>query len=426
MDISAYVFDISIYGVIGQFVINASTVGPTGLQGIQGITGHYGVDGSQGIQGIQGIQGLNGLFAGQGIQGIQGIQGNQGQTGVQGIQGIQGSQGYQGDTGLQGIQGIPGVNGTNGINGVNGTFTDIINSTQMSNAGGILNILESWLYSLFYSKSEIDTKISTSNLHAHDASNITNVPSSWTSTYNATYDTKVTDNSSWNQALATTLYADIKWNYNQSTAAYNMYNAQWASTYNATYDTWSYNQTSPAITYSDTKSAPGNCPAGQVVQNTTISGVQCITPSASGGLTPVYLGSNLNATSAAYTTIFTIALTHSKMNVVQVYLAQSSSANGVAIQNRAIANASGPVGNCNFVTQTGAGAEAVDNIAVSTNSADTGVTAMTLDANVPFLDQITCTVLADANQENLIIQFDSETAANVTTYAGSYYTNAVN
>ena len=33
MDISAYVYDISIYGVIGQFVLNASTLGPAGAQG---------------------------------------------------------------------------------------------------------------------------------------------------------------------------------------------------------------------------------------------------------------------------------------------------------------------------------------------------------------------------------------------------------
>jgi hypothetical protein len=114
------------------------------------------------------------------------------------------------------------------------------------------------------------------------------------------------------------------------------------------------------------------------------------------------------------------------MNIVQAYLAQSSPTNGVAIQNRAIINASGPIGNCNFVTQTTAGAEVVDNIAVSTGSADTGRTTMSVGTNVPFINTVTCTVLADANQKNLIIQFDSETAANVTTYAGSYYTSAVN
>jgi len=38
-----------------------------------------------------------------------------------------------------------------------------INATQMENSGGTLNILESWLNSLFYIKSEVDTNIATAN-----------------------------------------------------------------------------------------------------------------------------------------------------------------------------------------------------------------------------------------------------------------------
>ncbi len=98
----------------------------------------------------------------------------------------------------------------------------------------------------------------------------------------------------------------------------------------------------------------------------------------------------------------------------------------MAIQNRVIISEDGPIGYCNFVIQNQAGAESVNNIAVSTNSADTGDINMGLDINVPFVCTILCTVLADANNKNLIIQFGSETVANVTTYAGSYYTNAVN
>jgi hypothetical protein len=146
---------------------------------------------------------------------------------------------------------------------------------------------------------------------------------------------------------------------------------------------------------------------------------------AGSGLAPVYLGSDLNATSTAYTTIFTIALTPSKMNIVQAYLAQSTSANGAAIQNRVIVNESGPVGYCNFVTQTG-GADAVDTIAVSTDSADTEENTLSLDIDIPFVNTVTCTVLADADQKSLVIQFQSENTNIVTTYAGSYYTNAVN
>jgi len=48
-----------------------------------------------------------------------------------------------------------------------------INTTQMQDNGGILNILESWLYSLFYTESEVDTKLGTADLHTHNALNIT-------------------------------------------------------------------------------------------------------------------------------------------------------------------------------------------------------------------------------------------------------------
>ncbi len=142
-------------------------------------------------------------------------------------------------------------------------------------------------------------------------------------------------------------------------------------------------------------------------------------------LIPVYLGSDMNATSAGYATIFTIALAPGKMNIVHAYLAQSTSTTGTAIQNRVIVNESGPVGYCNFVTQTG-GADAVDTIEVSTDSADTEENTMSLATAIPFINTVTCTVIADGSQKNLIIQFDSEDANNVTTHAGSYYTHAVN
>jgi DNA-binding transcriptional ArsR family regulator len=144
------------------------------------------------------------------------------------------------------------------------------------------------------------------------------------------------------------------------------------------------------------------------------------------GLTPVYLENNLTATSDAYATVFTIALTPSKMNIVHVYLAQSSNTTGVAIQNRAIVSEAGPVGMCNFITQTAAGTQAVDNILLSTNSDDTAVAGVGTNLDVPFINIVTCTVLADAGSKNLIIQFQSEQLSVVKTYAGSYYLNAVN
>lgn len=75
-------------------------------------------------------------------------------------------------------------------------------------------------------------------------------------TYNATYDSKVTDNESWNESHADTLYSEIIWNYNQTLATYNtwgewwynhtlatynLWNDDWSSTYNATYDAYKTN-----------------------------------------------------------------------------------------------------------------------------------------------------------------------------------------
>jgi len=69
---------------------------------------------------------------------------------------------------------------------------------------------------------------------------------SYLSTYNSTYAAS-TANNSFNQSLTDTLYSNIKWGYNMTTAAYDLYNAVWLSTYNSTYDattsTWNGNST---------------------------------------------------------------------------------------------------------------------------------------------------------------------------------------
>lgn len=173
--------------------------------------------------------------------------------------------------------------------------------------------------------------------------------------------------------------------------------------------------------------ASGNVNAANYTLNgTTIQDWSDISSEIS-GIVPVYLENNLNSiNNSVYTNIFNITLTPNKINVIHVYLAQSSSATGGAIQNRAILNESGPVGYCHFEDQTGAGTAGISNIAVITSSSDTATTAMAFDVNVPFINIIACTILSDSNQRNLIIQFQPEIASNVTTYAGSYYTNAVN
>jgi hypothetical protein len=48
-----------------------------------------------------------------------------------------------------------------------------VNATQIENNGGVLNILESWLKSLFYTESEVDNLVGTADLHTHDGANIT-------------------------------------------------------------------------------------------------------------------------------------------------------------------------------------------------------------------------------------------------------------
>jgi len=117
----------------------------------------------------------------------------------------------------------------------NNNITGTINNTQFDYTDGILSILESWLKGLFYTKSEVDTYISG---NASSGGNL-----------------------SWNQSYANTLYSGIQWNYNQTTATYNLYgsnwynhtssvydlwNSVWSSTFNSTYAQWAYNQT---VTY---------------------------------------------------------------------------------------------------------------------------------------------------------------------------------
>ncbi len=96
------------------------------------------------------------------------------------------------------------------------------NSTQMDSTGGYLNIIVSWLTSLFYTESEIDSKIinnqsyfSTYNqTYAENLVNHTNITyytynTSWSSTYNTTYHNYVTLNSTnysywWNNLFGLT------------------------------------------------------------------------------------------------------------------------------------------------------------------------------------------------------------------------------
>jgi len=78
-------------------------------------------------------------------------------------------------------------------------FTDDLGNrgyTSLSNFTNDKDFINSTQVSAYNETNYIDGIVSDNN-------------ASWTSTYNLTYDSKVSDNSSWNQSLADTLYADI-------------------------------------------------------------------------------------------------------------------------------------------------------------------------------------------------------------------------
>ena len=458
--------------------------GTNGIDGVDGYTPIYGIDYINGSQGLQGIQGI------QGEKGDKGDKGDAGTNGINGIDGINGFNGTftdilnatefvnNGSTlwsidliwfdefvtaynyittwllpdtsngylyndsssiyfnesqlnntitnlisisplAVNGTNGIDGVNGTNGIDGVNGTSFDVLGNYLYDNGFNVIFFNETKL------NGTIDARAATSDLTNYALKNQSetfagNITATQTGFFGwlGSLTSRVTK--LWVVDIDAT--GNIETSQNVSANYFKGDGSLLTNLPSAGAESdpqWSANFTNMKT------DCPSDNYAYGVDDNGTLKCRQDETGSG-GGLAPVYLGSNLTATSAGYATIFTIALTPSKMNIIQAYLAQSSSANGVAIQNRVIVSEAGPVGYCNFVTETQAGTEVVDNIAVSTNSADTGRTIMGLDTNVLFINKITCTVLADANQKNLIIQFDSETAASVTTYAGSYYTNAVN
>lgn len=83
------------------------------------------------------------------------------------------------------------------------------------------------------------------------------------------------------------------WNGNSTALLGCINNQSYLSTYNATYAgyTTTLNETSLALSVNataNTKAFPGDCPAGQVVMNTTTTGVQCIVPPAGSESDPVF------------------------------------------------------------------------------------------------------------------------------------------
>ena len=197
------------------------------------------------------------------------------------------------------------VNSSLSLNTSIGYIKDV-SSTQMQNNGGVLNLIMSFFYNLFYQKSEvynkteIDNNLSNYYLASNPNNYINTTGDSWASNYTAYYNKSqidanfslyylnsnpsnfwnstwagfnktyadtlyasisVTgDNSSWNESKANTLYANISWNYNQTTPAIiwanntiQSNNASWLSTYNSTYDANLVNHTNITFnTYNST------------------------------------------------------------------------------------------------------------------------------------------------------------------------------
>ena len=140
----------------------------------------------------------------------------------------------------------------------------------------------------------------------------------------------------------------------------------------------------------------------------------------------IYLGSDLATSNAvAYTTIFTIPLTPSKTNMVNVELIQRSTATGTGVQGRAAVSVA-QTGGCTFHLANTATTTSDFHRAVAVAPLEAGVLNHPV-ANIPFNNRIDCIIRANATPTNLLIQFQSETGGTtVTTELGSWHTIDVN
>lgn len=159
------------------------------------------------------------------------------------------------------------------------------------------------------------------------------------------------------------------------------------------------------------------CAVNQIIKVNSTGFWDC-----AGGI-PVYLASDVTCTSTgAYCTVFTIPLTPSSANMITAKLIADSSNGNNAVQIRGRTTDAGATGTCNFLTPTSTTATNIDNIAVSTNPADTATTAWAGASNVSIPMMVECTVEADASSpQNLILEIQQEAASTGTIHANSYY-----
>jgi hypothetical protein len=88
------------------------------------------------------------------------------------------------------------------------------------------------------------------------------------------------DDTSWNKTYADSLYTGIIWNYNQTTATFNLYNSTWDNSF---MNKWNYNQTYSGSTY-----------------NSTYAGLKNYYPTLINLTTGTYNGSLINGTKIGY------------------------------------------------------------------------------------------------------------------------------
>jgi hypothetical protein len=123
---------------------------------------------------------------------------------------------------------------------------------------------------------------------------------------------------------------------------------------------------------------------------------------------------------ATYCTVFTVPLTASSGNRLDVYMIGDSNTAGSAIQMRVQFDNAGNNGFCNYRTYTTSTAEVLDVLA-ATAATDTGETVWLAGANVPMPLDIQCGFETDASPGNALVQIQMEVASTGTIQKGSNY-----
>ena len=142
---------------------------------------------------------------------------------------------------------------------------------------------------------------------------------------------------------------------------------------------------------------------------------------AGGGGGPTVLNADVTCTlTAAYCTVFTIPLTASSGNRLDVQMVGDSNTAGGSIQMRVQFDNAGNTGYCTYRTYTGAAAETLDVLA-ATAATDTGETAWLAGANIPMPLDIHCGFETDASPGNALVQVQNEVASTITIQKGSNY-----